>query len=144
MESLALAIALVVGVIPLDLVASEHVDTVERNWVTSPDGTQLRFCQLLFVDIDLKTGERRIRAWRMMNCIHGEYEGIKCALVTGPVLGKRMIWDDKGTIRDLTVGYVEETVTPCDPEELQRATWRSEWRRDILPSMAERSRVRGR
>lgn len=135
---------LLLAIVPLDLPASEAVDAVERNWITNDDGEQMHLCQLIFYDIHEQTGERMIRGWRIVECEHGEYEGFRWAAAKSPHLGKRMVWLDRGTLRDIRVGYTTETVTPFDVEERARRDFPPSWRRELVDGQRAKSRARGR
>jgi len=124
-------LALLLSIIPYEGVAVESVDAVERNWVVGADG-DLRLCQLIFYDVDLNTGELRVREWRRVQLDICERDGVKRALAIGPQMLPRMIWDDGGVIRDLRVGYTTETLTEFDPERHALASWPENWRRRFM------------
>lgn len=136
-------LCLLLAIVPYEGVAVDSVDNVERNWVVDEKG-EFIFCQLLFCDVCLNTGERRIREWRFVSVERGAYEGIPYAAAIGPHVGKRMIWDDKGTLRDIRVGFTTETVTQFDPERFEEERFPKNWRRGFGELPQPRSRVRGR
>lgn len=119
-------------------VAREHVVAVERHWRVNESGDELTFCQHIFWHRDPLCPHRLgAKAWRVVPTVCSEYDGWKCATSKGPPLSTRMVWDDQGVIRDVTAGFVFDTVSTNDPETDDRQCLPVEWREDLATPRTE-------
>ena len=128
---------LLLAIIPIEAAqpVRDRVDMVERQWVTDSND-DLVFCQLIFWDWNDEIAAPVVRAWRLVDLQRGEFEGIPFAIAKGPELSTRMLWSDKGVLREVLADQIHESIDSVDYEQQNRDRFPQELRQELSPGPA--------
>ena len=116
----AAAIALLLGILPLDMPIIETVDVIETNNFFNEDA-KLVFRQRIVRNFNPHTNEFEIVAWRLiksdLNYVHD----------------KSLTFHDGEIMREVRTKSHFESWTQHDPELISRETLPKEMRRELIP-----------
>lgn len=131
LAKLAITVALLTGIIPVETTVRESVDLVELNHFFDERG-ELVFDQVIFYDWSATDARYNVRAWRQVKVPEQLPERDWAAG------GYRVLWQDGEQLRLVVSRSIRETWTQYDPELVEREYLPRERRKDLRSVKGDR------